>query len=228
MAGHNDAHIRLHYETLGLVPGAGLRDVKKRARQMFLRFHPDLNPHNRDFCEEKTKGIAAAYTALLAALRAAPGSEPEAQDPAASEALVIELSHRLFALSTAHVRGVLRLKDVRLDDVSMVGGAFPYVSGAFYHNDELVMLWNLHAQLGLRDPPVGSDIGRSKLVHADCGGAPVGFLADDVPGVAAAHDPAPGDAGEYGAYVTGVLDTPHGPAALLSLRALLYGRDDNF
>jgi chemotaxis signal transduction protein len=218
MTGNFSTENRRHYETLGLAPGAGVREVKKQARMLLLRFHPDLNPQNREFCEEKTKGIAAAYTALLQWLRqSGDAEEAEAAAPAAGAALVFELSHRLFALPAAQVRGVLRLRDARLEDLSIVSGAFPYICGVFHSRGELVMLWNLHAQLGLREPAADSGLARAMLVHAECDDTAAGFLADAVHGMAEC---------EQGAG--GVLDTPHGHATVLDLRELLFGDAQGF
>jgi molecular chaperone DnaJ len=54
---------RDYYKILGLPKGASLSDIKKRFRQLALRYHPDRNPEDPS-SEESFKLVAEAYHVL--------------------------------------------------------------------------------------------------------------------------------------------------------------------
>jgi len=80
--GCEDLNLERHFETLGVSGDASISAVKKAARKLFLKHHPDLNPGDRAECEEKTKRIVEAYRALLSAMK------PGAADGKAADAAV--------------------------------------------------------------------------------------------------------------------------------------------
>ncbi|KAM3850978.1 dnaJ homolog subfamily B member 6-like [Vipera latastei] len=53
-----------YYEALGLPKSASLDDIKKAYRKKALRWHPDKNPENKQFAEQRFKEIAEAYEVL--------------------------------------------------------------------------------------------------------------------------------------------------------------------
>ncbi|KAM6460555.1 dnaJ homolog subfamily B member 6-B-like [Liasis olivaceus] len=53
-----------YYEALGLPRTASLDDIKKAYRKKALRWHPDKNPENKQFAEQRFKEIAEAYEVL--------------------------------------------------------------------------------------------------------------------------------------------------------------------
>ncbi|MDR2752878.1 MAG: molecular chaperone DnaJ [Oscillospiraceae bacterium] len=57
------AEKRDYYEVLGLQKGAGEDEIKKGYRQMTKKYHPDLNPGNKE-AEEKMKEVNEAYDVL--------------------------------------------------------------------------------------------------------------------------------------------------------------------
>ena len=52
-----------YYSILGLNEGATADEVKKAYRKMSKKYHPDLNPNNKE-AEEKFKQISEAYGIL--------------------------------------------------------------------------------------------------------------------------------------------------------------------
>jgi len=61
--GVNILSSRNYYEILGLKEGASLKEIKKRFRQLALRYHPDRNPGD-PISEEHFKLVAEAYHVL--------------------------------------------------------------------------------------------------------------------------------------------------------------------
>lgn len=177
---------------LGASAGASAAEIKKCARRLFLKYHPDLNPHDRGRCEEMTKKIVDAYRTALAhaetqpaaAAGTAPPGHAAAPDAARVEALVFELAHRRFGLPASIVREVLRLEDVRVEDTMILNESFPYFTGIICNERGTAMLWNLHGQLGLRGAPLDSRLGKRKIVMIEPDDSPVGFIVDEILGIA--------------------------------------------
>ncbi|MDO4562733.1 MAG: DnaJ domain-containing protein, partial [Clostridia bacterium] len=57
------AQKRDYYEVLGLQKGASESEIKSAYRKMAKKYHPDLNPGNKE-AEEKFKEAAEAYEVL--------------------------------------------------------------------------------------------------------------------------------------------------------------------
>ncbi|KAG8125311.1 hypothetical protein E2320_020512 [Naja naja] len=53
-----------YYEALGLPKSASLDDIKKAYRKKALKWHPDKNPENKQYAEQRFKEIAEAYEVL--------------------------------------------------------------------------------------------------------------------------------------------------------------------
>ncbi|XP_048342955.1 dnaJ homolog subfamily B member 2-like isoform X1 [Sphaerodactylus townsendi] len=53
-----------YYDALGVPRNASPDDIKKAYRKKALKWHPDKNPDNKEFAEQKFKEIAEAYEVL--------------------------------------------------------------------------------------------------------------------------------------------------------------------
>ncbi|XP_067890902.1 dnaJ homolog subfamily B member 2 isoform X2 [Heterodontus francisci] len=53
-----------YYNILGVPHNSSQEDIKKAYRKLALRWHPDKNPDNKEFAEQKFKEIAEAYEVL--------------------------------------------------------------------------------------------------------------------------------------------------------------------
>ncbi|XP_078408827.1 dnaJ homolog subfamily B member 2 isoform X2 [Cetorhinus maximus] len=53
-----------YYNILGVPQNSSQEDIKKAYRKLALRWHPDKNPDNKEFAEQKFKEIAEAYEIL--------------------------------------------------------------------------------------------------------------------------------------------------------------------
>lgn len=228
--------MKKYYDMLGVAPGAALHEIRKAARRLFIEFHPDMHSENKALYEEKTKKLIEAYKTVLRDAQAAGDSPAQEfseeyavendEDAGAVEALLIKLSNRIFALPTKHIREIVRVGDVRIDDAGLMAEMFPFLTGLFHRRDEIAMLWNLHSQLGLREMPISSDLGKRKIVVVDWDDSAVGFLVDDVGDFVIQQkdsgkitDEKPNGENEF---VESMLQTDNGPVGLLNLKKLLY------
>jgi len=73
---------RDYYEVLGIERGADDAAIKKAYRQMAKKYHPDVNPGDKD-AEEKFKEVNEAYTVLSDAQKRARYDQFGFEDPAA-------------------------------------------------------------------------------------------------------------------------------------------------
>jgi len=230
--GCEDLNLERHFETLGVSGDASISAVKKAARKLFLKHHPDLNPGDRAECEEKTKRIVEAYRALLSAMKpgAADGKAADAAvesgDTGSLDIFVFEVSRFSMAVPAGCVREVLRFKDVRIDDFGVGAGAAPHLTGVFSRGGEVTMLWNLHSQFGLREMMIGSDLGNSKILIVAFEGAAVSFPVDDVKGIMSfSKDALMASSTEEEtdiSYFEGIINTDGGPIGLLDLKKVLF------
>ncbi len=55
---------RKYCHTLGIAHGSDLTTLKTTYRRLAKKYHPDLNPDNKEFAESKMKAINEAYTFL--------------------------------------------------------------------------------------------------------------------------------------------------------------------
>lgn len=53
-----------YYSILGLQPDAADADIKRAYRKAAVKWHPDKNPNNREYAEERFKEVAEAYDVL--------------------------------------------------------------------------------------------------------------------------------------------------------------------
>jgi chemotaxis signal transduction protein len=201
-----------------------------------MKFHPDVHPDNKKFYEEKIKKILDAYKFVMEEAAKAenrpdqtfPESADEefAEDSATMEVLLIRLSNRSLALPTRHIREIIRVGDVRIEDAGLMADAFPFLAGIFQRNGEITMLWNLHSQLGVRETPISSELGKNKIVVADWDDSGVGFLVDEIDGIAVLNRDDVESAGEGAGseydFLEGIARTENGAVGLLSLSKLLY------
>jgi len=226
--------IEAHYEALGVSGGATLREAKSRARRLFMKYHPDLNPGNRIECEEKIKALLESYREVIAHIRDSGGevrveideADGEKELDSGTEVLVFEVSNRRLAIPLSRVREILRLQEVRLESSEMLSGENPFISGLFRRGEETAVLWNLHLQFRLREPPIGSGVGRNKIIIVEHRNSIAGFMVDEVEGIATVM---PGDidtpsdgAGIDDVFLEGEARLPNGPAGLINLKNILY------
>ena len=64
----NMADKRDYYEVLGLSKGAGEAEIKKAYRTLAKKYHPDMNPGDKE-AEAKFKEINEAYAVLSGKVR---------------------------------------------------------------------------------------------------------------------------------------------------------------
>jgi len=128
----------------------------------------------------------------------------------------------MLALPTSHVREIIRVGDVKIGDAGLMADAFPFLAGVFQRNGEITMLWNLHSQLGVREAPIASDVGKGKIVVTEWDGSAVGFLVDSIDGITTLRRDEIEDAVGENVFLDGLARTEDGPAGLLSLGKLLY------
>ncbi len=224
--------MKQYHEILGISAVASLREIKRAARRLILDYHPDAHADNKPYYEERIKEILEAYRNVVSEKQSedvATGveracDEPDETGEAAEtlEVLLIRLSNRTLALPTRHVREIIRVGDVKIGDAGLMAEAFPFLAGVFQRNGEITMLWNLHSQLGVREAPISSDVGKSKIVVTDWDGSTVGFLVDAIGGMAELRRDEVEEAGAETEYLEGIARTEDGHAGLLSLRKLLY------
>jgi molecular chaperone DnaJ len=84
-----------YYQILGLNPGASKEDVKKAYRSLSKKYHPDLNPNDKE-SEEKFKKILEAYEILTGK------QQPNNQ---------INFNNRVFKAKTIKVPVIIDLED---------------------------------------------------------------------------------------------------------------------
>ena len=53
-----------YYDILNVSPQGSDEDIKRAFRRMALDFHPDCNPHNRAFYDQRFRQISEAYEGL--------------------------------------------------------------------------------------------------------------------------------------------------------------------
>jgi len=220
---------------LGVAPGDSLREIRKAARRLFIEFHPDMHSENKAFYEEKTKKLIEAYKTILSEREAS--GEPAAEEPPGDfdgggeesetfEALLIKVANRMFALPAKHILEIVRVGDVRVGDAGLMADTFPFLVGLFQRREEIVMLWNLHSQLGLREMAIGSDLGRKKVAVVDWDDSAVGFLVDDVGDFIVLQKDSGETSDEIGGggneFIDRIIQTDEGPAGLLNLGKILY------
>ncbi|MBQ8145821.1 MAG: molecular chaperone DnaJ [Clostridia bacterium] len=99
-----------YYEVLGLSKGAGADEIKKAYRQMAKKYHPDMNPDNKE-AEQKFKEVNEAYAVL---------SDPE------KKAQYDQYGHAAFDQSTGYGAGGFGGFDFDMGDIfsSFFGGGF--------------------------------------------------------------------------------------------------------
>ena len=99
-----------YYETLGISKGAGTDEIKKAYRQMAKKYHPDMNPNDKD-AEQKFKEVNEAYAVL---------SDPE------KKAQYDQYGHAAFDQSTGFGSGGFGFGDFDMGDIfsSFFGGGF--------------------------------------------------------------------------------------------------------
>ncbi len=97
-----------YYEVLGLSKGAGADEIKKAYRQMAKKYHPDMNPDNKE-AEQKFKEVNEAYAVL---------SDPE------KKAQYDQYGHAAFDQSTGYGAGGFGGFDFDMGDIfsSFFGG----------------------------------------------------------------------------------------------------------
>lgn len=222
------------YRILQVAPNASMDEIKRSARRLFLQHHPDINPQNRAYCEEKTKALTEAYHRILQDRRSRsdgiaeatrPSDEAVEQPEERADNVVFALSQRLFAFPAARVKKIVRVKDVRLENINMVSEAFPFIAGLFSYEGEMVMLWNLYRQLALREPPIDSDVERRQVIVVNADDSSVGFLVEGVHGIMPLDNVCrvmkeEGDTDSH--YIDGISVTEDGPVGLLNLHNILY------
>lgn len=69
------------YRLLGLRRGASYEEIKTSYRRLARKYHPDVNPDNRQQAQEKFIQITAAYELLVAASEDAPRRSPQPRQP---------------------------------------------------------------------------------------------------------------------------------------------------
>jgi len=218
------------------MPGATRKQIKSAARRLFLKYHPDLNPGERKRYEDITRKLISAYKELIEVVPVEVEESLEKLEeksearPEVIECIVFRLNNREFALRTEWLREVVRVKDVKLEAASLVSDAFPYFVGFICKGNEVSVLWNLHGQLGLREPTMDSGFVRSKIIVVDMNGSTAGFIVDDIRGLTNFKTgdvsyPAEGNDFCDPRYMEGSVTSEDTSVILLNLRNLIYNFD---
>lgn len=170
---------------LGVDSDTPIDEIKKRARQLLLRHHPDVNPDNPVGSGEQTKSILNAYRIIadyFQSIRRPSPSEgvSNQQQGAIPESLMVFFANgQELAVSVTCIGGVLRAKDVRI--TYQVNRNYVHYLGYFMHQDKIVSLFSADIFKGPARH-IANNIGSSIIILNSIKGT-VGVMVDSIKGI---------------------------------------------
>lgn len=171
-----------HYQTLNLREGATLSEIKKASRQLLLKYHPDLHPHNQTWAQEKTRIILNAYTTLSenvvvtlpTTINKAPSPSRPAPRTESMPLMVFSLGMINFAVKIEQVKQVTLMQSVKVIKITNRKGLYPFISGIIHYQGSIAPLLNLGEKLQLE--PITD---RQQVLICEVEGQPLALSIDE-------------------------------------------------
>ncbi len=173
------------YKIINASPNDSLTDIKRKYRKLLLIYHPDLHKENKERAQEITKQIINAYEIIIKSLDASKKIKLEEKRPTVEELnlLIFQISGREFGIKISLIDEIVRLKDLTLEEVSIIYKDIPFVWAIGEKENKVIIMWNLQKQLNLKETTIFSDIASHYVVIVNLDDMKIGFLIEKITGV---------------------------------------------
>lgn len=177
------------YKLINASPEDSLKDIKRKYRKLLLNYHPDLNKENKEKAQEITRQIINAYELIIKSIDATKKFKTEEKKPACDDLnlLTFQISGREFGIKVSLIDEVIRLKDLTIEEVSIIYKDIPFVWAIGKKEDKIIVMWNLQKQLNLKETPIFSDFENNYVIIVNSDDMKIGFLIENIIGVMRFH-----------------------------------------